>query len=217
MWQTFEEFFKAVGKWWWAVVIDWLIGIGLGTAQVFGFAMNLPIWVAPTILAAGFVLANFKGEIEQIVIGTMVTPNGIEAPQIVLKMTVANTGAQSIAQNFSVTLKTYDGKLIKGVPTWNTSEDIKLFGHDTSCPQQTLRRDRYLPTITMTPIQRGAKVFGYLSILFSGMTRDEVHRRDNHLLVEFEDINGRRFSCICSVCGSQEDSGEWKIMPGEIT
>jgi hypothetical protein len=240
MWKTFKEFAKAIGKWWWAVVIDWLIGIGLGTAQVFGYATILPHWVAPAILFAGFMVAcfiavhrfrierdeaikrlsentpNFKGHIEQIIVGACPSPNGNLTPQIILKMTVANTGAQSIADNFSLSLRTHDGNMIKGIPTWNANEDVKLFGQDMSHPQQILRRDRYMPTVALTPIQKGGKIFGYLAAVFPDTTQEEVHRRDNDVIVDFEDINEKKYSCTCSVFGSQDNSGEWKIMPGEL-
>jgi hypothetical protein len=230
MWKTVKEFARAVGHWWWAVTIDWLVGAFLGTAQSFGMAMSLPRWIPYLIILSGFVVAcfvafhrlrlerddatnklyenqpNFKGNLMQIGFGTAGNPAfGNMTGGILIKMTITNRGSPSVARNFMVFFQPpLSEKRILGLPVWNMDEGMPLFSAGQTHaenPLQMLRREYYLPTVAMTPIPRGGEIFGYLSVVFPGMTKEELGQIGNKIIVEFEDVNETRVSCEYAVIG----------------
>ncbi len=214
MWKTIKEFARAVGKWWWAVTIDWLVGAFLGTAQSFGVATILPHWIPYLIILLGFIVAcfvafhrlrlerddavnrlcenqpNLKGNFMQVGFGNVENPMiGNTSGGVIIKMTITNRGAPSVARNFMVFYKSSsDDKKITGLHVWNLTEDMPLFAKG-NMPEQILRREYYLPTVATTPIPKGGEIFGYLSARFPGKTKDEVGQTGNKIIVEFEDID----------------------------
>src|ERR1700728_928576 len=176
MWKSFKEFMRAVGEWWWAVVIDWLIGIGLGTAQTFGHAQNLPWWVPYVVVLAGFVLACLiafhKLRIERdfalsqardkrpilvpclLGIGTAKMSSD-QHPEplsgIFVRMTISNRGLPSIAHYFSLSIRTESGDIV-GEPWWTVDDKgMKVFvGDTTGTPSNVFHRNQNLPTVAMT-------------------------------------------------------------------
>ncbi len=217
MWKTLKEFVRSVGKWGWAVTIDWLIGAGLGTAQSFGHATVLPRWTPYAIVAVGFVVAcfiafhririerdeaierlsehqpNFRAQLVQIGYADFSNNEIKSATSIFVVMSIANRVHPSIACKFSVGIKYSDGQIIYGIPFWTTKDDISI--PSDKGPPRILKYEQYLPTIAMTPIPRGGIILGYVSVVFPGMKKRDVQHLENKLLVEFDDINDKRFTC----------------------
>jgi hypothetical protein len=239
IWETLKEFVRSVGKWWWAVTIDWLVGAFLGTAQSFGHALVLPSWVPYLIVITGFVAAcfiafhrlrierdeavkklseslpSFKGELQQIIIGEGHPPDGNVFTRIVVKMQITNRGAPSIAQNFLMCLKFPDGRELRGDTYWDFNEDLKIPNIDPTRPTQILRHDRYLPTLAMTPISKGGLVYGYFAGFFRGISLAEVSHKENMVIIHFDDIENRNFSCEYSVIGNP-NAPKMELYPGDM-
>jgi hypothetical protein len=240
MWKTTKEFVKAVGKWWWAVTIDWLVGALLGTAQSFGAATILPHWVPYAIVLVGFLIACFiafhrlrierdqaverlfetlpvfKVEVSTIMIGNLSSLDGSLSPGILVKMTIANRGAPSAALDFHLNFRSSEGKLVRGKLWWG-EDDIKLSaGSPLETPVQTLRRDQHIATIAMNPIPKNGVIFGYLASVFHGMTRDEFIGAGHKIIIEFNAINDRHFLFEFEIPEGNE-STKMLMHPAELT
>jgi hypothetical protein len=238
MFRSIIEFFKAVGKWWWAVTIDLFVGALLGTAQSAGYALRVPHWLWQAMILAGFVIAclvafhrlriqrdeaiskclgsipNFKGVIEEINTADGPIPDGTMVPRIIIKMTIVNRGVPSIAQSFHIFLQLPDGQKIRGEPSWGGNGDLKLFSEGGKSVQ-ILPATLYMPVVGMTPIPQGGKSFGYLAAAFPGMNMHEIRRHENILIATFDDVNDKTFSCSLPILGTDTIEGQ-STYPSEM-
>jgi hypothetical protein len=244
MWKTLKEFVRAVGKWWWFVVIEEAIGIVIGTAQTFGHWSDLPRWMPSALCVLGLVAASFcafyqmkserdkaieklsensakfKGQFQQIIAGAgtateTATGRPVDITRLIVKMTISNLGAPSVAKNFVMKIKLASGHIIVGEPWWDYNEDIKVPVIGQGRSSQVLPHNRHLPTLSMNPIPRGGLVYGYVGAMFYRIDLLTVNKQENTVIVEFDDIEDRHFSCNFSATGTP-NAPQIDLLPGDM-
>ncbi len=218
MGQAIWEFIRAVGKWWWAVIVDWLFGFLSLLVFVHGH-VAIPPAVSWGIIFFGFVLACFfafrqilkekyaleyerdearslvesrkprlVGTVQQTIAGESPTDNTV---MLLVYLTIKNTGEPSIVESYRIQIKS-GSETIEGQLAW-IPENLQLFDDGPqSKPARVISDADAIYQKTQVPIPSGGATSGYLMASFSGLKRDQVIA--STVVVTFKDVRGNEYS-----------------------
>jgi hypothetical protein len=158
---------------------------------------------------------------EQLVFG--VTPNEEQFHTFIL-MGIRNAGGPSIAHEWSIRANLPDGRCAAGALTW--IDHMELFeGMGPArviSPEQSVRGASRIITKAdaiynkaMTPIPTGGKIVGWLSVLFSGFSREELGAIGTEFIVGFKDVLDAQCSCSHTLAGPFTPLGKAPRYAGE--
>lgn len=110
-----------------------------------------------------------------------------------LVVSVSNTGAPSIATDYSLTVKFASGATKTGQAFSIPTKGAKL-PHLSGGGTEMIYREDHLPRKTMQPIPKGGCVQGLLLFMVEGATMQDLRTIGTLYRVEFKDLWGKRMS-----------------------
>jgi hypothetical protein len=149
-------------------------------------------------------MPSLTGEIEAFTCGQLVHPDISKSPYIVFRVMVRNTGAPSIADDWTLIIRRADGKAFQGLPIM--VED----GHrgpviSTADKNHVVQRalshmtvDKLLSKQHTVPIPAGGANLGWAPFVFPGLPLDIFENEEingTNFFLEFSDIHKRRILC----------------------
>lgn len=217
MFKTLKEFVKAVGKGWWGVTIDWVIGALIGTFQTFGKLQSLPAWSPYFVAIVGLVIACFIAfhrvrvdrdaainklsalqslSAEILWVSGPIISNADTIRSFIFYIVVKNTGEPTIAENWSIVTTFSDGEKMAGefrVPIEPFT--IGPSGVEWKSLVQTYAPDDIIFRKTRTPIQKGAAVSGPLLVYYERENWTGIEARGHKHEITFFDIYKNQYCC----------------------
>lgn len=131
---------------------------------------------------------RLSGRIEQVKVGKSTDGN---YTQILILLSVRNTGAPSIAEGFDLTIKSADFEAHDN-PT-EIPKDYTVLPVDKS-PKVVLNPQDEISPKTLSPIERGSLERGWLRYVLEDVRLERIWRPGMTYTVSFADISGKTYS-----------------------
>ena len=131
---------------------------------------------------------RLSGQIEQVRVGR--SPDDNET-QVLIRLSVRNTGASSIAEGFDLTIKS--GNFEAHDNPKEIPKDYTLLPVDKS-PKITLNPQDSITGTADNPIARGSLKRGWLRFVFMNTQPERIWRPGMKYTVSFADISGKTYS-----------------------
>lgn len=162
---------------------------------------------------------NLIGRIEGFIIGS--TEDG--RPSVIAIITITNVGTPSIAQVFSMHLKT-ESEELEGQLEW-IPEILQLYEGDAvpdpesgaamPRPSRIIRGSEAIYQVAMNPIPTGGKVLGYLMALFPVTSTAHFADPRSTLAVRFSDSLNSKYEIVAEDPQVGVPLSKGKVYPGE--